>query len=68
MSMFGMEPMAIGDDILDIGSRKADLYCGSKRQLGLSQDLLMGRPGAFDVPNVTDVRACINCRSIESSE
>lgn len=57
----------IGNDILDIGSRKAgDLSSGSKRQLGLSQDLLMGRPGAFDIPNVNDVSLSIKERERES--
>jgi hypothetical protein len=60
-----MEPLVVGDDILDIGSRKAvDRYCGNKAQLGLSQDLLMGRPGAFDVPNVKDVRSIEMTREV----
>ncbi len=60
-----MDPLVIGDDILDIGSRKApDRYSGSKAQLGLSQDLLMGRPGAFDVPNVKDVSFMKSSRKV----
>lgn len=45
--LFG-NTMTIGTDILDIGSRKAAERNGNKRQLG--------KPGAFDVPNVADVR------------
>jgi len=52
--MFGMEPLVIGHDILDIGSRKATDR--SKRQLGMAPHVMLGQPGAFDVPNVPDVR------------
>eukprot|EP00980_Cylindrotheca_fusiformis_P007047 scaffold1481_cov137-Cylindrotheca_fusiformis.AAC.1 len=42
----------IGNDVLDIGSRKA------RRQRGtpMAPALAMGNPGQFDVPNVADVR------------
>ncbi|CAB9520426.1 Proteasome subunit pbs-5 [Seminavis robusta] len=54
---FGPEPcMAIGHDILDIGSRKAQ----AKRQRGALGDAMspapleLGMPGQFDLPNVED--------------
>ena len=51
MAFFGPVP-PIGNDILDIGSRKAL----SKRQRGMKAEL--GVPGQFDVPNVADVSGC----------
>ena len=39
--------MGIGNDILDIGSRKA-------RRRG-ADPMMMGTPGQFDVPNVSNV-------------
>ena len=44
--------LPIGNDILDIGSRKAL----TKRQRGIQAEF--GRPGQFDVPNVPDV-SCV---------
>jgi hypothetical protein len=45
----------IGNDILDIGSRKG------RRQRGtpMAPELAMGIPGQFDLPNVSDVRLCL---------
>jgi hypothetical protein len=45
----------IGNDILDIGSRKG------RRQRGnpMAPALAMGIPGQFDLPNVADVRLCL---------
>jgi hypothetical protein len=43
---------SIGNDILDIGSRKAENSAGDP----LALDAMMGRPGQFEVPNVNDVR------------
>ena len=42
----------IGNDILDIGSRKARRQRGDPMAPGL---LTMGAPGQFDLPNVPDV-------------
>ena len=58
-TMFGPEPSfsttSIGNDILDIGSRKAL----AKRQRGTDPlspaPLALGMPGQFDLPNVDDV-------------
>ena len=53
MAFFGPQPL-IGNDILDIGSRKAEMR--ARRQRGLvSEELSLGIPGQFDVPNVSDV-------------
>lgn len=53
----------IGGDILDIGSRKAEMRARRQRGgaglasgFGLPTDLsALGNPGQFDVPNVPDV-------------
>ena len=47
----------IGNDILDIGSRKADIRAKRQRGIGLPDDVLLGGspPDTFDVPNVPDV-------------
>jgi len=51
----------IGGDILDIGSRKAEMRARRQRGgglgvAGLPLDLAaLGNPGQFDVPNVPDV-------------
>jgi hypothetical protein len=53
--MFGGATCIVGNDILDIGSRKAE---GAKRARGLDMppmEALMGNPGQFEVPNVSDV-------------
>ncbi|MGK3739126.1 MAG: hypothetical protein ACI90V_005973 [Bacillariaceae sp.] len=49
MAEFAPQPlqMGIGNDILDIGSRKA-------RRRG-ADPMMMGTPGQFDVPNVSNV-------------
>ena len=44
--------MGIGNDILDIGSRKA-------RRRG-ADPMMMGTPGQFDVPNVSNVSSCLS--------
>ena len=46
-------PVQVGNDILDIGSRK------SRRQRGAvapSAAMMMGTPAQFDIPNVSNVR------------
>lgn len=43
----------IGNDILDIGSRKAAM---ARAASNAADPLGLGRPGQFEVPNVTDVR------------
>ena len=48
--------MGIGNDILDIGSRKA-------RRRG-ADPMMMGTPGQFDVPNVSNVSSCLSYRII----
>jgi len=61
-SMFGSA--VIGGDVLDIGSRKAEM--GTRRQRGVGASslgpapLVLGAPGQFDVPNVEDVRRIMN--------
>lgn len=45
---------SIGNDILDIGSRKATL---AQEAAQAADPLGLGRPGQFEVPNVSDVRA-----------
>ena len=42
----------IGNDILDIGSRKAAMALEAARA---ADPMGLGRPGQFEVPNVTDV-------------
>jgi hypothetical protein len=42
-------PVSVGNDILDIGSRKA------RRQRAGEPTMMMGTPGQFDVPNVSNV-------------
>jgi hypothetical protein len=42
----------IGNDILDIGSRKARR---EQRGMVVSPQMMMGTPGQFDLPNVADV-------------
>lgn len=49
-------PMPVGNDILDIGSRKARRQRGGE-PMAPSSALMMGRPAQFDVPNVSNVRA-----------
>ena len=47
-----LAPVQVGNDILDIGSRKA------RRQRGAvapSAAMMMGTPSQFDVPNVSNV-------------
>ena len=51
--MFGPSPAAIGNDILDIGSRKARRQRSS--DLLPSSRQLLGKPGQFDIPAVHDV-------------
>ena len=53
-SPFAPAGAMIGNDILDIGSRRA------RRQhddaaAGASSALMMGAPGQFDIPNVSNV-------------
>ena len=43
----------IGNDILDIGSRKAVM---AREAAQAADPMGLGRPGAFEVPNVNDVR------------
>jgi hypothetical protein len=45
-----MESFCISDDILDLGSRRAEARAKRMRQLQLLKD-----PTHFDVPNVADV-------------
>lgn len=44
----------IGNDILDIGSRKAAMTRAASN--AAADPLGLGRPGQFEVPNVMDVR------------
>lgn len=55
-TMIGGMQATIGDDLLDIGSRRAEQR-GSQNPTGARcpPTLGMGMPGAFDVPNVPDV-------------
>ena len=46
----------IGNDILDIGSRKATM---ARAAAHAADPLGFGRPGQFEVPNVTDVRSLL---------
>ena len=50
-----MGPAQIGNDILDIGSRKARRERGADPMVPLSA-LMMGGPAQFDIPNVSNVR------------
>ena len=50
-------PMPVGNDILDIGSRKARRQRGGDfGPMAPSSALTLGRPAQFDVPNVSNVR------------
>lgn len=46
-------PMPVGNDILDIGSRKARRQRGGE-PMAPESALMMGRPAQFDVPNVSN--------------
>lgn len=50
-------PPVIGNDILDVGSRKADLQARRRQgEMGVSNDMMLcGHPGQFDLPCVPDV-------------
>ena len=52
-------PAQVGNDILDIGSRKARRQRGAEPMAPLSA--MMGRPAQFDVANVSNVRARCFC-------
>jgi hypothetical protein len=45
--------LPVGNDILDIGSRKARRQ---RADLMAPASLMMGAPGQFDLPNVANVR------------
>jgi hypothetical protein len=45
----------VGSDILDIGSRRAELKAKRTRGSGFAAEV-NNRPTHFDVPNVSDVR------------
>jgi hypothetical protein len=54
--MFGTT--VIGGDVLDIGSKKAEMGTRRQRAVALGPaPLVVGAPGQFDVPNVEDVSA-----------
>lgn len=50
-------PVSVGNDILDIGSRKARRQRGSFEPMAPHSALALGRPAQFDVPNVSNVRS-----------
>ena len=50
----------VGNDILDIGSRKARRQRGAEPMAPASA-LMMGAPAQFDVPNVSNVRTVQCC-------
>jgi len=53
--MFGPQAPAVGNDILDLGSRKGDKQRRQRASTGLRPEpLRFGEPGQFDVPNVAD--------------
>lgn len=55
--MFGPSA-SIGNDILDIGSRKAESRNRRQRGGGSAMGppaLTLGEPGAFEIPNVSNV-------------
>ena len=47
--------VAVGNDILDIGSRKARRQRGDPMDPSVSSLMMAGAPGQFDVPNVSNV-------------
>jgi hypothetical protein len=49
-------PVQVGNDILDIGSRKARRQRGAEPMAPLSA-MMMGKPAQFDVANVSNVRS-----------
>ena len=49
-------PVSVGNDILDIGSRKARRQRGGFDPMAPHSALTLGRPAQFDVPNVSNVR------------
>jgi len=51
----------VGNDILDIGSRKARRQRGSDHPMAPAS-AMMGTPAQFDVPNVTNVRLRLRLR------
>jgi hypothetical protein len=53
-----MDAFCIGNDILDIGSRRAEARV--RRSAKFDADL-RGAPTHFDLPNVPDVSACVPC-------
>lgn len=48
-------PLPVGNDILDIGSRKARRQRGGFEPMAPPSALTLGRPAQFDVPNVSNV-------------
>jgi hypothetical protein len=47
--------VTVGSDILDIGTRKARRQRGDPMDPSVSSSMMMGLPGQFDVPNVSNV-------------
>ena len=55
----------VGNDILDIGSRKARRQRGSDHPMAPAS-AMMGTPAQFDVPNVTNVRLRLRLLSFQN--
>jgi hypothetical protein len=55
MTEFAPPTMIIGNDILDIGSRKARRNRGDPMDMIPYAEAMMGVPGQFDLPAVSNV-------------
>lgn len=54
--MFGETTCLVGNDILDIGSRKVEAKAKRSRSgMPMMETLISGIPGEFDLPNVPNV-------------
>lgn len=56
------QPFTVGNDILDLGSRKAEMR-GRQRQRSAMEPsaLMLGIPGQFDLPVVPNVSVVLRC-------
>jgi hypothetical protein len=55
MTDFALPNMTIGNDILDIGSRKARRQRGDPMEMIPHATAMIGVPGQFDLPAVSNV-------------
>lgn len=59
MMDFAPPTVTVGNDILDIGSRKARRQRGDPMEMIPHAGAMMGAPGQFDLPAVANVRLTV---------